>query len=276
MTDLTSIRPLRADLCSTEQMQLFAAVTSTDVARARRLLDSGVSPNSGDEDDDTPLTLAAARGHVGMIETLLAAKADVNLPGMNGHTPLRIAIDCGHLDSVKVLLKAGADPLHSSYSDMEQRDITAVMAADKNYIASRSSTEQSENIMFIVLGATDSFHMIDAAADGNPIKMQQWLDRPACDVNAYNRHGVTALLHACKLGRQDLAEQLWHAQADPNQACKYDAAITPLRMAEESGNPHLIRQIKEYIQKAEQEFLRGATELGHKMQVMKPIRFKPQ
>jgi ankyrin repeat protein len=267
MTILNAIKPPRVDLTSVEQMQLFAAVTQNNIAQVKTLLRAGVPVNSADDEDDTPLTLAAAHGFKGMVETLLAHGADVHLPGLSGRSALRAAIDGQHRDVMHSLLEAGADPMMKSYSSLDRKDVSDCMAA-----ASSKDTE----IVFAVNFATDSFLMIEAVKSGTAWKVAEWLGRDNCVVDAVNRHGVTAMLHACEMGRMDLVEMLWHAGADPSKPCKYDADITPLRMAEESKNPHLIRQVKEYIQKAEQDFKREATELGKGVSPMKPIRFKPK
>lgn len=267
MTILNAIKPTRVDLTSVEQMQLFAAVTQNNIAQVKSLLRAGVPVNSADDEDDTPLTLAATHGFNGMVETLLAHGADVHLPGLSGRSALRAAIDGQHRDVMHSLLEAGADPMMKSYSSLDRKDVSDCMAA-----ASCKDTE----IVFAVNFATDSFHMIEAVKNGTTWKIAEWLGRDNCVVDAVNHHGVTAMLHACEMGRMDLVEMLWHAGADPLKPCKYDADITPLRMAEESKNPHLIRQVKEYIQKAEQDFKREATELGKGVAAMKPIRFKPK
>jgi len=267
MTDLASIKPLRVDLADVEQMQLFAAVSNNDLRQARALLAKGISPLSADMEDDTPLIMAAAVGGREMMQLLLAHGADIHQPGLNGRSALRVAIEREDMGTVAFLLGAGADPLMVSYDSLCREDVSDVMAAAK---------AKNTEIAFAVSGAAASFHMIEAVKDGTAWKAREWALRDDCDVNAHNRQGMTALIHACKMGRADLVEMLWHAGADPAKACKYDPAITPLAMAEESGNPHVARQIKRYLEQAEQEFRRDSTHLQEKVTAMKPIRFKPK
>lgn len=267
MTDLASIKPLRVDLADAEQMQLFAAVSNNDLRYAKSLLEKGISPLSADIDDDTPLIMAAAAGRQEMMRLLLDHGADVNQPGLNGRSALRVAIEAGNLETVTLLLIAGADPLMNSYDSARNEDISDVMVAAK---------AKNTEIVFAVSAAAASFHMIEAVKDGTEWKAREWALRDDCDVNAYNRQGMTALIHACKMGRLDMVEMLWHAGADPTKPCKYDPAITPLAMAEESGNPHAARLIKRYLEQAEQEFRRDTTQLQEKVTAMKPIRFKPK
>ena len=267
MTDLASIKPLRVDLTDVLQMQLFAAVTNNDMAHAKALLESGVSPLSADVDDDTPLIMAAAAGRREMMQLLLDHGADINQPGLNGRSALRVAIEALDAPAVHFLLMAGADPLMKSYDSARKEDITDVMAAAQC---------KSSDIVFAVSGAASSFHMIEAVKDGTEWKAREWAMRDDCDVNAYNRDGMTGLIHACRMGRMDLVEMLWHAGADPAKPCKYDETITPLSMAEESRDPHLMRLVKRHLEQAEAEFRHDATHLQKKVAAMKPIRFKPK
>lgn len=274
-TDLCNIAPLRAEITTSVQMQLLAAVSTGCVKTAAQLVAAGLSVNMGDEDDDTPLTLAVARSNPDMVDFLLKAGADVNLPGVGGKSPLRVAIDtAAPLGVVKLLLAAGADPLAASYDDKQKKDVTDQMAADLAYINSRTGDENADTVLYEVTRASNVFNIIEIVKDGNPHKLDNWLKTSKVDINAHNRHGATALLHACQMGRPDLVELLWYAGADPSKPHKYDAAITPLKMAEESGNPHLMREIKRYISLAEEEFRKKSTTLQTDIPVMKPAQVK--
>lgn len=274
-TDLKNIAPVRAEVSTSEQMQLFAAVSTGCVQTAARLVAAGVPVNMGDEDDDTPLTLAVSRGHADMVGFLLGAGADVNMAGLGGKSPLRVAIDTGApVDMVKKLLAAGADPFCSSYHQGQKKDISDQMAADLAYIHSRTEDGNTDTVLYEVTRAMTVFHIIEIAKSGNRQKMMDWLRDHKVDINAYNRHGATALLHVCQMGRMDLAEILWHAGADPSKPHKYDSSITPLEMAKESQNPHLIREVKRYIELAQKEFVKSATVLQTDMPVIKPAQIK--
>jgi len=276
-TDLSRIAPPRAEVSTSEQMQLFAAVSTGCVQTAARLVAAGIPVNMGDEEDDTPLTLAVARGHLEMVDFLLGAGADVNLTGVGGKSPLRVAMDtAAPLILIKRLVAAGADPLNISYDTSQKKDITDLMAADLTYIHKRAKGEVAGFVAYLglIISAAAFSNIIEIVKDGNRQKLSDWLRDYKVDINTYNRHGATALLHACQMGRMDLVEILWHAGADPNKPHKYAADVTPLRMAQESDNPHVSREIKRYIALAEQEFRKNATQLEKDMPVMKPAQVK--
>lgn len=276
--DFPHIAPKRAAIETREQMELFAAIATDCAQTVSGLLAQGVPVNAGDENDDTPLTMAISRNNQAMVELLLAAGADVNLTGPGGKSPLRIAIDvAAPLEMVRVLLAAGADPLASSYDDEQKKDITDLMAADRNYVGKRTGDENGYTILYEVVRAANAFLIIDAVKDGNVQKLQERLrDNKNINVNVYNRHGETALLHACHMGRTDMAEMLWYAGANPMQAHKYDPQITPLSLAHQSQNPSMWRSVERYIEWAEEDFKRHSTELSQDLPVMKNVTIKPR
>jgi ankyrin repeat protein len=55
------------------------------------------------------LAAAAFRGDLHQVRALLAAGADINLPG-SAWTPLHAAIESGHMPTLELLLASGADP----------------------------------------------------------------------------------------------------------------------------------------------------------------------
>ncbi|MEJ5988904.1 ankyrin repeat domain-containing protein [Ramlibacter sp. PS3R-8] len=55
--------------------------------------------------DESPLMLAAFRGHIDLVRKLIARDADVNKPGW---TPLHYAATSGHIDVIKLLLREHA------------------------------------------------------------------------------------------------------------------------------------------------------------------------
>ncbi len=82
-----------------------------DVERVRALLDDGADPNTIRPGDASSLLILSAKGgHIGVVRTLIARGADVNLPNRNGWTPLMAAVSHGHGSVVKLLLENGADP----------------------------------------------------------------------------------------------------------------------------------------------------------------------
>lgn len=273
-TDPLYMAPPRAQLEMRDQLHLFAAVAGGHLADVRRLLNEGISPNSGDEEDDTLLTLAVGKGNKAMVQLLLEAGADVNLSGIGGKSPLRVALDAVAPDKemVRLLLSAGADPLAKSFHNGYGDDLSDLMAADLAVLGKRDPAE-TDTLIYIVAEAAAVFHLTEIVRSGDARKLAQWLDNHKGEpVDTPNRHGATAMLHACALGRLDMAEMLWYAGADPSRAHKYDPAVTPLALATEGGHVHLARELTRYIACAEEELRRAAGVLGRDIQILKPMQ----
>lgn len=65
--------------------------------------------NDQDIVGNTPLSLAAKKGYVDIIDILIEYGADVNSKGCDGKTPLHIATTENQSDAVKTLIRYGAD-----------------------------------------------------------------------------------------------------------------------------------------------------------------------
>lgn len=73
-----------------------------------RLLDDGIDVNQVVE-GVSALWIASAFGREGVVDVLLASKADVDFPGPDGLTPLLTAAENGYDSIILMLLRKGAD-----------------------------------------------------------------------------------------------------------------------------------------------------------------------
>ncbi len=88
---------------------LHWAVRVDDLETADLLLRAGAKVSLANREGTTPLLLATVNGNAPMIEKLIAAGADPNVPlTKDGDTALMMASRTGRADSVKVLLDHGA------------------------------------------------------------------------------------------------------------------------------------------------------------------------
>ena len=80
-----------------------------DETYLRYLLQKGADPNLRDGRGNTPLLLAVAGGHAGLIPVLVAGRANVNLGNEAGETPLIRAVQRRDVEMTRALLGAGAN-----------------------------------------------------------------------------------------------------------------------------------------------------------------------
>ena len=152
--------------------RLISAVKRSNEGSVRFLIRGGVNPNTDfQEFNRTPLMWAAKRGDIEMSELLIEEGADVNLTNAaNGETALVYAIQSGDIDVVKYFVEVAKANLHHWRQTVL---ISAIVLDNVNmdiirYLASR-------------LGD---------------------------DVNARDRYGATALMHAALYGYMDIVQFL--------------------------------------------------------------------
>ena len=94
---------------------IFTKARAGDIGAVKAFLDNGVDPTTRDNNKgNTPLIIAAGRGHAGVINLLLEAGAsyeEATLVGIfEGKSALCWATSQGRVKAVVALLQAGADP----------------------------------------------------------------------------------------------------------------------------------------------------------------------
>ncbi|XP_066289261.1 uncharacterized protein [Branchiostoma lanceolatum] len=183
------------------------------------------------------LHIAAANGHVEVVQKLLEFGADVDITDhQNICTPLLPAAQDGHVEVVQQLLKAGAD----------------VNKASK-------------------VGATP----ILLAAQNGHVEVVQLLLEAGADVDKANETGATPLYQAAIFGRVEVVQQLLKAGAEVDKAAS--GGLTAVYGAAHQGHVEVVQQllragadVDKSLQGAAPEWkyqditaLHGASTMGH-------------
>lgn len=92
-------------------VMLLEAAARNDLEEVRRLLESGVSPDSTNEDGLTALHQCCIDDSEEMMKLLIQYGGNPNATDTEKWTPLHAAATCGHLHLVKFLIDAGAELL---------------------------------------------------------------------------------------------------------------------------------------------------------------------
>jgi ankyrin repeat protein len=173
----------------------------------RILLDHGADPNLCNTKNNTALECAAGKGLRGAVLLLLERGASVNLQVEGRPTALTAAAVYGHLEILSDVLAAGADPnLVTGYGGT-----SLFMALLGN------NPEATEMLMAFGADVTvaDDSALAIAASDGYAHIVTQILAKTGAAsvdeeafVNARASNGKTALMEACKKGRESVVQLL--------------------------------------------------------------------
>ncbi len=87
------------------------------------LLAAGANKDAVNEDNQTPLYIAAKEGHTSIVKELLASNVNVNIHDDFGQTPLFMAVWNNRRTITALLLDAGADVCKRSHQDLSAIDV---------------------------------------------------------------------------------------------------------------------------------------------------------
>jgi ankyrin repeat protein len=148
---------------------------------------------------------ASQNGHLDVVRYLWQAKANIDLPDVNGCSPLQQACVVGYPDIVKFLLEKGARAAH----------------LNKINISPLSYASQNGHVEIVAL-------LLDNGA-------QETIDAKSTD------HGTTALRQASQNGWPAAVELLIHAKANLN--VQDVGGCTPLFIASQNGHCGIVEQL---------------------------------
>lgn len=218
--------------------KLFKAAADGNAAMIARLKARGVSVFCRDDNDNTPLHVAAERGHRAAVYQLLRREGSVlaNAHNQAEETPFTLAVRNGHTEIAGLLLKT----LSVDVNEQALNSDTPLL---------RAVAEEKPDIVRLLLGAgaevnyTNLWHspLTQAALSNENTDILQLLLKAGADVNAPDDYGSTALQNAAVMGNTRAVSLLIRAGADVNLA--NEDAIPPLHSAILSRNAATVRAL---------------------------------
>lgn len=181
----------------------FQAIETDDAQTITALLRRGFDPNTRNARGQVGLTLALQQGSLKAFAALMASRSvQVDARNAQDETPLMMAALKGHTEAVKALLVRGADvnktgwtPLHYAAAGTtdEQARIVALLLEMHAYIDAESPNGTTPLMMAAQYGTFDA--------------LQTLLDEGA-DPTLKNQQGLAALDFALRVGRTPAAERI--------------------------------------------------------------------
>lgn len=207
---------------------LFDAVISGDKAKVEALIVKGADINARDKNnnDVTPLNLAAAAGHLEIVKVLFTHGADINTKTIQGLTPLHLASQNGHKDTVEWLISRGVDVNAKDNGGFSTPLNLAAINGRKDVVAILLAHGAEAN-------PSGTFKpLLDAVYFGHKDVAEMLISHGA-DTKQKNDEGET-LLHSA--GSKDVAALLISRGADVNAIDK--KGETPLHKAANQSYEH--------------------------------------
>ena len=160
--------------------------TCEDVAA---MVKGGANVNARNEEGWSPLAMAAADGHLGTMEGLLAAGANVHARDKNGGTPLHYAAEYGKSPAVvQALLEAGANVHARDEEGWSPLELAAAYGESPGVVRALLAGGANVNARDEEHGATPLHY---AARDGNSPGVAKALLAAGADINARDKEGKT-------------------------------------------------------------------------------------
>jgi ankyrin repeat protein len=180
--------------------RFLSVARDNDLAKAQRMLDAGIDPDTHAMDGQTALMVAAHHGRIEMMKLLIDAGAGLNKKAAGEQSVLSTAVNARQADAVVLLLESGAriSGLRKGGEKTRTLGYGSFTRPNERANALRLATDQPESRLLDMLlqaginpdeqeAESGRTALMEAAAHGDAIKVERLLAAGADPVLADNR-----------------------------------------------------------------------------------------
>ena len=229
---------------------LLTAAQDSNIDDIKHYLSLGADINATDDDGDTLLMNASAKGDIEIVEYLIGEDVNVNVANKekfyNG-TALHFASKYGHADVVKALIDAGAQVNASTdggYTALQLASMKGYLPVVNTLLAAGADIKTKSDF-----GVT-ALHW--ASYKGN-VQVVNALINADANVKAQNNSGWTALMVASYYGKTDVVNTFLDAGADIKTT--NNDGETALILANKNSHTDIVELLEKAIRNKEAKII---------------------
>lgn len=197
--------------------------------------------NIGNLDQMTALHMAADKGHLDCVQFLLQEGSDPGRPNRNGDTPLMLAAKRGHYSIVKLLVRYTTSDPNGCLNQFN------LMRKSALHVATKAGSSKCVDILLSAGAIPDvrdshgKTPLIVAAEQGYD-DIVDMLIKARADVTAKTEDGWCALHMACQNNHPNIVRILLASGVDP-EVTMWMNDITPCLIASSRGNYSIVKML---------------------------------
>ena len=226
-----------------KQTPLQVAANKGHLEAVNLLLRAKANPNIQNIFEETLLYQASSDGNLKLASLLLEAQADPNMANSDGNTPLHIAISNHHFQIIDLLLAAKADLTRRSAVGCGETPLITASVSGYSEAVERLLQEKADPNVQATTGETPLLF----ASKYSHLGIVRMLLKAGANPNLQNINGITALHLASENGTENVHVQviktLLEAGADPTIQNRHKT--TPIHIASQCGHLEVLEMLVE-------------------------------